>query len=202
MTAQPSLEVREEVLNVVLAELLSQRGLLSIPESIRRAVGDRTRKLPDVTVADLYGARIVIEGRIGTGSGVRDTLLQDASARVEQGISHICLAVLYPPALRTVRSLSDLQADLARATLSVRVVSEANAGVWVEATVDGLTDILRRSYDLLVSEDVVVGSVEALNEAIELASEIIARSPAIGERIRVLLGIPGASGEPETDEGD
>ncbi len=191
-------EVREEVLNVVLADLLSRRGLLSVPESIRRAVTGRGRRLPDVTVADLRGVRIVIEGRIGDG-GVRDSLFRDALGRVEQGISPICLAVLYPAGLRTVDSLANLRLSLERADLLVRVVSEGDEGDWGETTVDGLTDILRRSYELLVSEDVVAGAVESLNEAIESASQTIGSSPATPARVRILLGLPE---EPTAEEDD
>jgi len=36
-------KVREEVLNVLLAELLEERGLWSVPESIRRRAGERRR---------------------------------------------------------------------------------------------------------------------------------------------------------------
>ncbi|MDQ7842604.1 MAG: hypothetical protein QN117_05390 [Armatimonadota bacterium] len=61
-------EVREEVLNAVLADLLSQHGLLSVPESI------------------------LIESRIGDG-GIRDSLFRDALARVQQGISPYALVI-------------------------------------------------------------------------------------------------------------
>jgi hypothetical protein len=50
--------VREEVVNVVLAELLEKRGLLSIPETIRRSVTQKNdRQLPDIIVADLADAK-------------------------------------------------------------------------------------------------------------------------------------------------
>jgi hypothetical protein len=195
-------EVREEVLNVVLADLLSRHGLLSVPESIRRSVTGRGRRLPDVTVADLRGVRIVIEGRIGDG-GVRDSLFRDALGRVEQGISPICLAVMYPAALRTIDSLANLRRALERADLHVRVVSEGDEGDWSETNVDGLTDLLRRSYELLVSEDVVAGAVDSLNEAIEAASQTIGSSPATPARVRILLGLPEESPtEEDADEGD
>ncbi len=90
----PTFQIREKVLNVILADLLSERGMMSIPESIRRSVRSG-RRLPDVTVADLWGVRIVIEGRIGISTNVRNSLFRDASTRVEEGISPICLAVLY-----------------------------------------------------------------------------------------------------------
>ncbi len=55
-------EHREEVLNVKLADLLSERGVLSVPEDIRKT--PKGVRLPDVTVADFWGIRTVIEGRI------------------------------------------------------------------------------------------------------------------------------------------
>jgi hypothetical protein len=185
-----TVRVREEVLNVVLADLLDARGLLSIPESIRTSASGKGRKLPDVTIADLWGVRIVIEGRIGKNATVRDSLLRDAKKRVEQGISPICLAVLYPPGLRNVESLTLLRKELARTTLLVRAVTEGSEGEWGEATVDGLADTLRRSYELLVSEDVVVGAVEEIENSLDITSEIIAASPAAAPRLRMILGIP------------
>lgn len=134
----PQFEIREEVLNVVLAELLSDRGLISVPESIRRSVREG-RRLPDVTIADLWGVRIVIEGRIGNGQTIRDSLFRDASARVEEGISPFCLAVLYPAGLRRINSLANLRNRLAAAPLMVRAISEGSEGDWAETTVDGLT---------------------------------------------------------------
>jgi hypothetical protein len=182
-------EFREEVLNVLLAELLEQRGLLSLPETIRRAVTGRQRRLPDVMVADLHGVRIVIEGRL-SGRNVRDSLLTDARARVEEGIAPICLAVIYPRENREAANLPALRRALARAELQVRVVSEGGDGEWAAARVDDLSEILRVSYELLVSEDVVVRSVEQLAFAIDTASEAIAAVPAAPNRLRALLGIP------------
>lgn len=78
-------DVREEVVSVVLAELLEQRGLLSVPETIRRSVTKKgERQLPDIIVAYLLGIRIVIEGRFNSGKASRDSLFRDAKERVEQ----------------------------------------------------------------------------------------------------------------------
>ena len=82
----------------------------------------------------------------------------------------------------------------------VRVISEGSEGDWSETTVDGLTDILRRSYELLVSEDVVATAVEELGGAIEEATQLIAANPATPERLRVLLGIPEETEKKRTDE--
>lgn len=43
-------EVREEVINVVLAELLEDRAVLFVPESIRRAVTGRIERPVEILV--------------------------------------------------------------------------------------------------------------------------------------------------------
>ncbi len=183
--------VREEVLNVTLAGLLKRRGLLSIPESIIRSVSgsSKGRKLPDITLADLWGVRIVIEGRSNTSGTVNKTLFRDAKKRVEDGVSPICLAVLYPPDLRGVDENTDLEQAMENCKLKVRVISEGSDGEWSDKDVDGIADLLRRSYELLVNEDVVVKAVIGLEEAIEVASQKFASAKSTPARLRKLLGV-------------
>ncbi|PYV75553.1 MAG: hypothetical protein DMG96_16775 [Acidobacteria bacterium] len=69
----PKVDFREEVLNVAPAELLEQRGMLSVPDTIRKSVARKTRDLPDIIVGDLLGIRIVIEGRFDTGKPSRES---------------------------------------------------------------------------------------------------------------------------------
>jgi hypothetical protein len=186
----PKVDFREEVVNVVLAELLEQRGMLSVPETIRKSIARNTRDLPDIVVADLLGIRMVIEGRFNSGKPARDSLLKDARERVELGISPVCLAVLYPPELRSAESLPRLRKNLEKTTLGIRVISENNDGDWADGTVADIAEALRRSYELLVSEDVVVSSVGEIAAAIETASGLFSGSKALKERFRVVLGIP------------
>jgi len=183
-------DFREEVINVALAELLEQRGMLSVPETIRKSIARKTRDLPDIVVADLLGIRMVIEGRFNSGKGARDSLLKDARERVEQGISPVCLAVLYPPELRSAESMPKLRKNIENATLGIRVISENNDGDWADGKVGDIVETLRRSYELLVSEDVVVSSVGDIASAIETASGLFSGSKALKERFRTVLGIP------------
>lgn len=186
----PTVNFREEVVNVALAELLERRGMLSVPETIRKSVARKTRDLPDIVVADLLGIRMVIEGRFNSGRPAQSSLLKDARERVEQGISPVCLAVLYPPELRSADSLPRLRRNLERAVLVIRVISENNDGEWAEGTVDDIVETLRRSYELLVSEDVVVTAVGEIAGGIETASDLFARSRSLSDRFRKALGIP------------
>ena len=193
-------DFREEVVNVALAELLQQRGLLSVPETIRRSVSRRTRVLPDILVGDLHGIRIVIEGRFNSGRSARESLLKDSKERVEQGISPVCLAVLYPPDLRSAESYPKLRRNLEKATLGIRVISESNEGDWTEGTVDEIAEVLQRSYELLVSEDVVITSVEEIEAAIEASSEMFAHGGALKDRFRTALGIPADTKRPKDED--
>jgi len=191
---------REEVLNVALAELLEQRGMLSVPETIRKSIARKTRDLPDIVVGDLFGIRIVIEGRFDNSKQSRESLLKDSKERVENGISPVCLAVLYPPELRSADSLSKLRRNIERATLGIRVISESGDGDWSEGTVNDIADALRRSYELLVSEDVVVSSVGEIEDAIDTASDIFVHTLALTERFRTALGIPAKLDDEDEDE--
>ena len=193
-------DFREEVVNVALAELLEQRGMLSVPETIRKSIARKTRDLPDIVVADLLGIRMVIEGRFNSGRPARSSLLKDARERVEQGISPVCLAVLYPPGLRSADSLPRLRRNLEKTTLIIRVISESNEGEWAEGTVDDIVEALRRSYELLVSEDIVVAAVAEIASGIETASALFARAPALTDRFRKALGIPRDAGSANGDE--
>jgi hypothetical protein len=192
MVSKKKFTIREEVLNVTLAGLLKKRGLLSVPEAILQSVSiaSKGRKLPDITLADLWGVRIVIEGRSNISGSISKTLFRDAKKRVEEGVSPICLAVLYPPELREIYESTDLEEEIEKAMLIVRVISEGTDGEWSDTTVDGLGDILRRSYELLVSEDVVTNAVFGLERAIEDASEKLASVKSTPARLRKLLGVP------------
>ena len=54
---------RQEVLNVLFAQLLEERGLVAAPEQIISRLDLRTRRMPDVLV-DFQGLRLAIEFRV------------------------------------------------------------------------------------------------------------------------------------------
>ncbi len=197
----PQERFREEVLNVALAELLEHRGLLSVPETIRKSIARNTKDLPDIVIADLLGIRIVIEGKFNSGAPAREAVLKQARQRVENGISPVCLAVLYPPEIRSADSLTKLRKNIEKATLGIRVIAENSDGDWSEGTVNDIADTLRRSYELLVSEDVVVSSVAEIEAAIDFSSDVFVHTPSFTDRFRKALGIPAnADGKEETED--
>ena len=64
---------REEVLNVVLAQLLGDHGVISTPEQIISSTAHAARKMPDVLVV-FQGLGTVIEGKV-EGPGAEDAVL-------------------------------------------------------------------------------------------------------------------------------
>jgi hypothetical protein len=182
--------VREEVLNVLLAELLERRGLWSVPESIRRSAGGEQRRLPDVTLADLSGVRVILEGKFYDSEAERGKVFKAARRRVEEGLCPISLAVLYPSALRDVRTLSALRRALEAATLEIRVVSEGDNGAWSDANIGTVVEIVGRGRELLARADVVAQAVADLEGALDGAAAVIGAGRGTAERLADLLGIP------------
>ncbi|MDH7495304.1 MAG: hypothetical protein QHH76_04970 [Bacillota bacterium] len=85
---------REEVLNVVLAELLDERGIVSAPESIKRGPGRAHRTTPDVFVSS-RGLRTVLKGRVDDSPNQGRHVVSGAKMRPEQGITHVSTYAAY-----------------------------------------------------------------------------------------------------------
>jgi len=189
--------IREEVLNVKLAELLSQRGIISIPESIVK-LGTKKR-LPDIMIGDYYGLRIVLEGKIDSESSVRNQLETDCKRRIEEGIAGMVVGIIYPPSLRHI-TWSTIEKEISKCELKLKVFSEAGTTPWTTSDVEGLSEILRRVYDQLVREDVVNSAVDELKECIEFSSTNFSGSIGLGERLRTLLVLPKTQTDDSNDE--
>ena len=111
---------REEVLNVVLATCLGNRGIEADPETILR----RGRSKPDV-IALFRGLRCAIEGKVADTPQAKAVVLADAKGRIDQGIAHLAIAVVYPTPLRKTR-FNELQSELNRTTLEFSVLTDAS----------------------------------------------------------------------------
>jgi hypothetical protein len=176
---------REEVLNVVLAQLLNERGVVSTPE-LSLADLETGHKMPDVLVV-FQGLRTVIEGKV-EATGARDAVQAQAVERVEQGIAHIGVGVLYPKRLRKV-PFPDLRHELATAELGISICTEAGAQGWTTGNLDHLGDVLRRTFEDLVAEDVVTKAVAALEAGVARFAQALGGAPAVVERSAEILGI-------------
>ncbi len=189
--------LREEVINVKLAELLSRSGLLSVPEAI--LIEEAGRRLPDVLIGDYWGVRVVLEGRFEDRANVKTTLEADCIRRIEEGIASIVIGILYPSKLRN-SDWTNLEQVLLTITLRIKVFSEAEQGDWADSNLDGLSAILRRAYESLVQEDVVNLAVDELRQSIETASRQLSMSPGTEARLRELLVLPRRQEDEQNDE--
>lgn len=196
-------QYREEVLNVFLALLLQEQGIVSAPEQALKDAVSKRRRLPDVLV-DFSGLTVAIEGKVDDHAGARSEVLEQAQQRLDQGIGHLAVAVLYPSAIRSA-PFRDLKKILASAKFKLAVVSEEGRTGWTEGDVQHLAELLRRTLEQLVREDVVGRAAEAVRAAVDTFAQAAIRVPAVPERLAEVLGIrevprAGRPGRATTDE--
>lgn len=193
---------REEVFNVLLALLLHERGVVTAPEQSLREAIEQRRRVPDVLVV-YRGLRTVIEGKVADKSGADEKAILQARDRVNSGVAHVGIALLYPAAIRKILSFSELQGFLSTCTFKVAVCSETGETGWTEGGLDYLADVLRGTFEQLVREDAVVKAVGVLNAGIGEFARLVFTSPATVNRAAEILGIreiPKRSRKKSTDE--
>ena len=178
---------RQEVLNVVLAQLLQERGIISAPEDVLKTSPKDTRKMPDVMV-DFFGLRTAIEGEVDDQDDAAIKALASARKRVDQGIAHIAVAVVYPSSIRK-HPFARLKEELAKGELKIAVVTESGDKGYNQGNVDRLGEFLRRAFGELVQEDVVSQAVDELKQGIEKFVAVTERDAGTIARLAEVLGI-------------
>lgn len=134
-------------------------------------------------------------GKLDDAPGAESQVLKDASGRVEEGIAIISIAVLYPSWLRQLPSVETFRTELANTQLKIAICSEAGQQGWMEYDLNYLADVLRRTFEQLVKEDVVTQAVEALEAGVHRFAQAIASPPAAIDRCAQILGIGEADQE-------
>ncbi len=188
---------------MALAHVLQDRGLITAPESIIKLDPTQDRRIPDVLV-EFMGLRIAIEGEVDDQADAELKALASASRRVEDGIAHIGIAVVYPENLRRAGSIQALKDELAGGDLSMAVVSESGPSGFRSGAIDSLETELRAAFDALVREDVVTEAAEAIDDAVTRFAFTVVRKRGIIERLAEALEMSELSddaeaGEPEED---
>jgi hypothetical protein len=179
---------REEVLNVVLAQILEQHGVISAPETILKASLGMKRRMPDVLVY-FRGLRLIIEGKVEDAINAEDSALNSARQRVEEGLAHIGVAVVYPSSLRKSGGVANLKRDLEESRIKVAIVSESGETGFTSADIKQLIDKLYQTFDQLIQEDVVKRATAILDEAVEKVAPALAKIPGFPEQAAKILGI-------------
>jgi len=180
---------RQEVFNVLLAQLLYKRGVISAPENIVKLNLAQGRRMPDVIVS-FNGLRTAIEGEVGDHADAPTLALKSARGRVEEGIAHIGIAVVYPEHLRQVE-FGALEEELAQSELAIAVVTESGDTGFVNGNVNRLENALRHAFDQLLKEDVVARAVATLDSGIDQFARVLADKSGVTDHMAEALGIRG-----------
>lgn len=188
MTPNPmNTKYRQEVLNVLLAQLLQERGVITAPESIITLGKVGAHRMPDVIV-HFHGLRTVIEGEVAYRKKAREIALGSARRRVEEGIAHIGVAVIYPAGIRKV-DFSEVKAALSKCELQIAIITESGSSGFVPGNVDYLEGSLRHAFEQLVQENVVMQAVATLDAGIERFADMVAAKAGDMGRLAECLGI-------------
>lgn len=185
---------REEVLNTVLAEVLIARGMNASPESIKRKGAQR----PDVLIS-FRGLRCAIEGKIADVQNAREIVAGDAQGRVDTGLTHIAIGVVYPEPLRRT-SFNVLGSSMSGADYSFCICTEMGIGEWQSGTVDEILNAMRRAHETLATDDAVRKAADELSVGLTEIANVFTNDKAVCDRLIDLLGI--GSQEAEDDDSD
>lgn len=175
---------REETINTVLAQVLSRYGVGAEPETIHRHGLSR----PDVLFL-LGGLRVDLEGKFADVTDAESVVLADAEGRVTTGLSHIAVAAIYPPRLRTT-PLKQLPEVLDGTALRFTILSEAGREDWNSGTPREILEALRRVQQTLSRDDVVAQAARDLSDRIESIAALWSGQPATCDRLSDVLGMP------------
>ncbi|MBI2918401.1 MAG: hypothetical protein HYY01_10460 [Chloroflexi bacterium] len=173
--------------NVTLAVLLHEQGVVSVPESYLREPLTTHRGMPDVMV-DFQGLRTMIEGKVDDQPAAEQAALQAARERVESGIAYIGVALVYPASLRQV-PFPGLKNALCHTTMRIAVFSEVGESGWSQGDLGHLIDLLRRTYQQLLEEDVVTKAVDVLKVGVNEFGRAIVHDSAFLQKAKEILNI-------------
>ncbi|MEM1668713.1 MAG: N-6 DNA methylase [Thermofilaceae archaeon] len=186
---------RQEVLNVLLAQHLHERGIVAAPEQIIN-FPQQSRRMPDVLV-DFQGLRLAIEGEFASPSAEKKAS-NAALQRVEQGIAHIGIALIYPEYLSSV-SFDRLKEELTKAPLRFSIITEfcqpqllefpSHIPLFTDGDLNTLVEALRRAYEQLIHDEVLARAVALIEESIDRFIRAFTAQPAATERFNAALEI-------------
>ena len=191
-------KVREESLNIMLAELLAESGLKAIGEVVVKVF---EKRMPDVLL-DINGIRIIIEGKY---PGKRSSLYNAANQRIDEGLCDVVMMVEYAslsyPSTFEITQLHIKEA-LKSAKFNVGFVTyldRINAEKWSQEEKKSVnefyenvefTDLvahLMSAYEYIVSEPFLDKVIERFERQIFSFAEKVATSGINIERLKRAL---------------
>jgi type I restriction-modification system DNA methylase subunit len=177
---------REEVLNVHLAIILKEQGLVSAPESILR-LPDGRKRYPDVLV-EYRDLRVAIEGKIGDVSGASAECLKAANQRVEERIADAALSIIYPSELRNA-PIERLRDTMDPPILQVATVRIGKISEFRGVTVSKLAELLRAVYEDILGEEVIEDAARAVEDAVISFEKYTEKFKTVMDRLTDALGM-------------
>lgn len=156
---------REEVYNVCLAELLCERGIDALPESIIRL-----RKMPDVRIF-VKGVRIILEGKFYN----KLKLNEQVNERVQMGLCDICIGIIYNSELKNVNTIIEIKDKFLHGKFDIILCYQDEKGVInktiVSADLKAIIEIINMTVTLIVSNNVLLKMVRLVEEKLNILTE-------------------------------
>jgi hypothetical protein len=139
-------------------------------------------------MAIMRGLRCAIEGKVADTSNAEATVFAEAKKRLDQGVAHLAIAVVYPINLRTT-SFTKLPDALSAAILRFCVLTDADQATWHDGSINEILAELRRAHDVIVRDDVLQQAVDTLNIGLAEVTSALIVSPGTCDRLIKVLGI-------------
>jgi hypothetical protein len=138
------------------------------------------------------GLRCALEGKLRDASQSSKSVLADAQGRIDQGVAHIAIAVVYPAELRAAE-FATLGRTLAETSLTFSVLTESEVGDWHNGGVTEIVAELRRAHDVIVRDDVLQQAVDTLSVGLAEVADALLSSRGACDRLIGLLGVGNKS---------
>jgi len=161
---------RQEVLNVAFARALHDERIVVAPESVLRY--DGRRRLPDVIVR-YQVLLMIIEGEIDDQPEAAEKAYRAARRRLEEGLTHIAVGVVYPSRLRNL-PYEELWREFHRTKLRFTVLTiSALEPRFTTGSFKAFREALEHAYEHLLQEDEVERATEIIDGAVERFAEFV-----------------------------
>lgn len=182
------MRLRQEVVNVLLAQALADQGLAAVPEQVIRAAEEGRTHLPDVIV-DFRGLRLAIEGEFAHVQDAEHRAIEKALQRVERGIAHIGVAAIYPSELADIL-FEEGRTRLAAAQIRFAVLTELpDVPSLTDGGLDDLAEGLHHAYEQLSKDEALHRALQLLQGGVERFVSSLREKGGITGRLAEALGI-------------
>jgi len=155
-------KVREEVINVLFAQILKTKGLsLVIPEISGK------RRRPDIIV-DLYGLRLLIEGR---NESLEKSLYKDIRVKLEEGYGDMGMAILYPDKLYFADDIDKLKTKIEKSRFAGSVINWTVEGLkfvkFKKNKVGDIAELIREVLNIYIKNDILYQQILEVQSSID-----------------------------------